>query len=63
MSERYRRSGCEPPLEELLADPIVQLLLERDSIDPAALRRDLCSLREKLGRARAEAAPDEAAAA
>jgi hypothetical protein len=41
----------------------MQLLLERDSIDPAVLRSDLCSIRKKLQRARDEAASSEAAAA
>jgi hypothetical protein len=42
-------------LEELLSDPIVRLLLERDGIDPAALRSHLRSLRARLQPARAAA--------
>jgi hypothetical protein len=56
MSGRYQSAGCEPPLEELLTDPIIELLLERDGIDPADLRSYLCSIREKLQPADAEAA-------
>jgi hypothetical protein len=62
MSDRYRDARCEPPLEELLTDPIVGLLLERDGIDPAVLRSYLDSIRKKLQRARSEAASESAPA-
>jgi hypothetical protein len=63
MSDCYQNAGCEPPLEEMLTDPIVELLLKRDGIDPADLRSYLCSIREKLKRSHAEAAAEDAAAA
>jgi hypothetical protein len=50
-------------LEELLSDPIVRLLLERDGIDPAALRSHLRSLRARLQPARAAARSGQATAA
>ena len=43
MSERYKAAGPEPPLEELLVDPIMKLLLERNDIDPAACGRRHCA--------------------
>jgi hypothetical protein len=63
MSRAYQDAGDEPPLEELLSDPIVRLLLERDGIDPAALRSHLRSLRARLQPARAAARSGQATAA
>jgi hypothetical protein len=48
MSGDYQDAGVEPAPEELLADPIVQALLERDGIDPAGLLSLLASIRERL---------------
>jgi hypothetical protein len=48
MSGGHQEAGGEAPLEELLTDPIIELLLERDGIDPAELRRLLASVRERL---------------
>jgi hypothetical protein len=62
MSDFYQNAGCEPPLEELLTDPMVKLLLKRDGIDPADLRRYLCSIREKLQRPDAAGASERAVA-
>ena len=63
MSRAYQDAGDEPPLEELLTDPIVRLLLERDGIDPAALRSHLRSLRARLQPAHAAAGSEQATAA
>ena len=41
MSELWRRGGVEPTVEELLADPIVGLLMRHDRIDETELRRAL----------------------
>jgi hypothetical protein len=35
---RYARGGVEPPLEEVLADPIVQLVMRSDRLDRTDLR-------------------------
>ena len=44
----YQDGGSEPPIEDLLADPIFTLLLERDRIDPADLQGFLAQVRERL---------------
>jgi hypothetical protein len=52
MPQDFARAGAEPDLDELMADPIMDLILKRDRIDPsetwtimamtaAALRRRL----------------------
>ena len=41
MSELWRRAGVEPSVDELIADPIVGLLMRHDRIDEAELRRTL----------------------
>ena len=35
----YTRAGTEPPLEEVLRDPIVQLVMRADRSQPAEARR------------------------
>ncbi len=35
----YTRAGTEPPLEEVLRDPIVQLVMRADRSEPAEVRR------------------------
>jgi hypothetical protein len=40
-----RDSVREPPLEELIEDPLTQLLMERDGVDPRDLRRLLLQQR------------------
>jgi hypothetical protein len=42
------KADGEPPLSELLADPILHLLLERDGISLAELQRLIESARRKL---------------
>ena len=51
-----KREFDEPPLEEMLADPIVQLLMKRDRIGPSEVRAAM-----DQARARREASSDRAA--
>ncbi len=37
MTEKYDVSGIEPPLEEVVSDPIIQLLMQSDGVSPASL--------------------------
>lgn len=37
-AERYARGGIEPPLDEVLRDPIVKLIMRADRVSPADLR-------------------------
>lgn len=41
MSKLWRWAGQEPALDELMADPIVGLLMRQDGVDETALRRTL----------------------
>jgi hypothetical protein len=41
----------EPPLDEVLSDPIIRLVMRRDGVTPAALRR--CIVDARMGLARA----------
>ncbi|MBN8530264.1 MAG: hypothetical protein J0L97_00160 [Alphaproteobacteria bacterium] len=34
----YLLAGQEPPLEELFEDPIMQMVMESDHVDPADVR-------------------------
>jgi hypothetical protein len=63
MTGDYEDAGVEPAPEELLADPIVRALLERDGIDPAAVRSLLASIRERLQDADVVTPPDQPRAA
>jgi hypothetical protein len=38
---RYARGNVEPPLEELLGDPMVHLVMRADRLNPADVRRIL----------------------
>jgi hypothetical protein len=42
------RADGEPPLSELLADPVLQLLVERDGISLDDLRKLIDDLRGRL---------------
>ena len=42
------RADGEPPLSELLADPVLQLLIERDGVSLDELRKLISDLRERL---------------
>jgi hypothetical protein len=39
----YARGGVEPPLEEVLGDPVVQCVMRADRCEPAEIRRLLKS--------------------
>jgi hypothetical protein len=41
MSKLWRLAGDEPAIDEMIADPIVELVMRRDGVDEAALRRTL----------------------
>jgi hypothetical protein len=62
MSELWRRAGVEPSLDELIADPIVGLLMRHDRIDEAELRRTLAKAGAALLEESEEFAADMAAA-
>ncbi len=51
-----KREFDEPPLEEMLADPIVRLVMKRDGIGPSEVRAAMDQVR-----ARREASADRAA--
>ncbi|HJU16096.1 MAG TPA: hypothetical protein VJ770_06470 [Stellaceae bacterium] len=40
--------GVEPPICEMLADPIVQAVMRRDGVSPAALRSVIIEARDRL---------------
>ncbi len=44
----YAGAGIEPPLEEVLCDPIVQLLMQRDGVHRDETERLLAALRRSL---------------
>jgi hypothetical protein len=35
----YAHAGVEPPLEEMLSDPVIHLMMQADRLHPAELRR------------------------
>ena len=37
--EAYTRAGVEPPIDEVLRDPIVRALMRRDGLRPEEVRR------------------------
>lgn len=47
--------GGEPAIKDLLADPITQILMRRDGVEPDQLRRQLHELGRRLDRRRAAA--------
>jgi hypothetical protein len=49
--------GSEPPLAELLGDPLVRLLMERDGVEPGSL----AALLDRQGRALRARTTSEAA--
>lgn len=64
MPQRYAVAGVEPPLEELLTDPITQLVMQRDGIDVAEVRRALAAgLARLVGAGDADRAADGAESA
>ncbi|HTH96787.1 MAG TPA: hypothetical protein VL574_05175 [Stellaceae bacterium] len=48
-SRSYAHAGIEPPVEELLADPMLHKLLVRDRITLAETRRAVSEARRRLG--------------
>jgi hypothetical protein len=46
---------CEPPLSQMLEDPLTQALMASDGVDPGALRELLSEARQRI----AEAEPGE----
>jgi hypothetical protein len=45
---RYRRANTEPPLQEVFCEPIVQLLMRRDSVSPEELLQIILLARQRL---------------
>ncbi len=43
----YTRAGIEPPLEEVLGDPIVRALMRSDGVAPGEVRRVLEATRRR----------------
>jgi hypothetical protein len=44
----YTRAGLEPPLEEMLGDPIVRALMRRDGVVPGEVRQVLEAARRRV---------------
>ena len=40
----YAHAGIEPPLEELLGDPVIQLIMRADRLEPTEVRRLLAAM-------------------
>ena len=45
----WSTGGCEPRLEDVLADPIVRQLMRRDGVEPAELRALTARVRARKG--------------
>ena len=45
---------CEPSLSQMLADPMMQILMESDGVDPEALRDLLSAARQRIDEAHRE---------
>jgi hypothetical protein len=45
----YAQGGVEPPLEELLHDPIIHLVMRADRLEPDQVRHLLTSTRGQAG--------------
>jgi hypothetical protein len=45
---RWLAAGAEPPLAELLADPLVGLVMRRDGVSAAALRAVVATAQDRL---------------
>lgn len=46
--QRWRKAGTEPDLAEVLADPMVHLVMRRDGVSPCQLRRVIVVARKRL---------------
>jgi hypothetical protein len=45
----WASGGIEPALREVLADPLVHLVMRRDGVSPAELAAVVAAARQKLG--------------
>jgi hypothetical protein len=45
----YTEGGVEPPLEELLDDPVIHLMMRADHLEPEQVRRLLTSRQGQAG--------------
>ncbi len=45
------KCGCEPPLSEMLTDPMTLALMQSDGVDEGELRRLLVEAKERLAKA------------
>jgi len=48
----------EPTLAELLSDPLIEMVMRADGVDPDALRPDLCAVARELSRRGASVAQE-----
>ena len=62
MSHHYQQAGVEPPLDEVLADPIVHLVLRRDRIEVRDVVQYLNEARDRLRNSGYEIRPKSNAA-
>jgi hypothetical protein len=53
MPQPYDHAGDEPTIDEVMADPVIRLLMRRDSVSEAELRCTIRSGRVRLGFERA----------
>ena len=51
-ADAYARGGHEPPLEEVLGDPIVRALMRSDGVTPGEVRRVLDEARRRRRQSR-----------
>ena len=56
--DRYVNAGIEPALEDLLDEPIVQLVMRADDVEPADIRRLFRARRKPPARTGAERSGD-----
>lgn len=63
MAQPYAAAGIEPPLEELLDDPIAYLVMRRDGLEPADVWRSVREARSRLAHPPATDRPADGPAA
>jgi hypothetical protein len=59
MAQPYATAGIEPPLEELLDDPIAHLVMRRDGVELADVWRWVHEARARLAHTAASPAPEK----
>ena len=59
MAQPYATAGIEPPLEELLDDPIAHLVMRRDGVDVADVWRWVNEARSRLAHTAAALAAEK----